>query len=496
VEPDTPAVEERLDLLRWAGTPERMTYLAVLRTFDEAKAGYEVQLRPLDVAVAGERVRGEPVDAEAVTRSLDALVGWGVLEQTFDASRVSSITEYRRRRPVYQFSELGERAYRGVRELLEARGGEGRLQRFALRQIAEQLVEFAAAARVRDGERAVGLLTQIDLVLGQLADRAGQFYVLIGTMTQQVDIDADRFLEIKGLLLSHLHEFLEDLHRWSPLIAERVREVETLGVDDVLRLVAEADDAVFQSWEQRLDGWRLRWDGLVAWFAAADRGSRIAELDRRTVGAIRELTALLRRLLEARGRGASRARDLVELAGWFWALDGRTAGIGNHDGAHAVFEAMFGLGGARHVGAGHSDPDLVAPSTPWSQAPPVDVPIGLRERGKLPGPGSSAAVPDDRLARAYLQELALRRLDAEAAAARRLASAPLEGRILDRAEFDALLRLADLALASGVPVQGSLASASSGPAQVRIRAAPVDTTVTVTDGVLVLQGVIVEVVGA
>ena len=62
VEPDTPAVEERLELLRWAGTPERLTYLAVLRTFDEAKAGYEVQLRPLDVATAVERVRGEPVD--------------------------------------------------------------------------------------------------------------------------------------------------------------------------------------------------------------------------------------------------------------------------------------------------------------------------------------------------------------------------------------------------------------------------------------------------
>lgn len=491
-----PAVEERLDLLRWAGAPDRLTYLSLLQVFDEAKAGYEVQLRPQDVASALERVLGEPVDDDAVLRSLDALVAWGVLDQAFDASRVASIAEYRRRRPVYRFSELGERAYRGVRELLDARGGEGRLQRFALRQIAEELAELAAALRVGDGQTALRWLNSIDLVLSQLADRAGQFYVLVGAMTQQVDVDADRFVEIKGLLLGHLHEFLEDLHRWAPLIAERVREVESLGVDHLMGLVAGADEAVFQTLEQRREAWRLRWDGLVAWFGRADRGSRIAELDRRTVSAIRELMSLLRRLLEVRGRGASRARDMVDLAAWFWALDGRSVGVARHDAAHALFDATFRLSGARHLGAGHMDPDLVAPATPWAQAPPVPVPIGLRERGKLPAPGSSAAVPDDRVGRAQLAEMARRQLEAERDAGRRLGSAPLEGRVLERAEFEVLLRLADLALAAGVPVQASIAAASVGPTTVQIRRAPCDTTVTVRDGVLVLRGVSVEVAGA
>lgn len=495
VAPDIPAVEERLDLLRWVGSPERLTYLAVLQAFDDAKAGYEVQLRPPDVAGAVATARGEPVDEDAATRALDALAGWGVLAQSFDTSRVGSIVEYRRRRPVYQFTELGERAYRGVRDLLRAQGGEGRLQRFALRQIAEQLHDLATSVRRADGERSLVLLNQMDLVLGQLADRSAQFYVLVGAMTQQVDVDADRFVEMKDLLLGHLHEFLEDLHRWSPVIAERVAAVEAVGVEDMLRLVATADDAVFQSLEQRLAEWRVRWEGLVAWFRVADRSSRIAELDRRTVSAIRELTALLRRLLEARGRGASRARDLVDLAGWFWSLDGRTAGFGAHDTAHALFAAMFGLGGARHLGAGHDDPDLVSASTSWANAPAVSVPISLRERGKLAGPGSSAAVPDDRRARAYFTEMALTRLNAEQVSLERLASSPLAGRVLDRTEFDALLRLADLALAAGVPVAGLVATASSGSTHVTIRSADVDTTVTVTDGTLVLCGVTVEVVG-
>jgi hypothetical protein len=161
-----------------------------------------------------------------------------------------------------------------------------------------------------------------------------------------------------------------------------------------------------------------------------------------------------------------------------------------------MFGAMFGLDGARHLGQGHEEPELIASSMPWKLAPPVLVPIGLRERGKLPAPGNSAAVPDDRLARAQLKEIALRRFEAEERAARSLASTPLAGRTLERSEFDVLLRLADLALASGVPVQGSVMSASVGPTVVRLRADDSDTVITVTDGVLTLRNVSVEVVAS
>ncbi len=240
------------------------------------------------------------IEAEALGRYLDSLHQWGVLERSFDSSRVASIEEYRRRRPVFQFTELGERAYRGVRELLDAEPGEGHLQRFALREIAEQLEVLHAAVVAVDGDRALASLNRVDMVLAQLADRAGQFYVLVGVMTQQVEVNAASFIEMKDLLLGHLYEFLQDLHRWTPVIAKRITEIEKFGVATTLALVTASDAAAFLTQEKREAAWTRRWDGLVSWFSAAStstgsstiRTSQVAQLDRRTVGAIRELTAL------------------------------------------------------------------------------------------------------------------------------------------------------------------------------------------------------------
>jgi uncharacterized protein (TIGR02677 family) len=482
-------VDERLDLLRWVAAPERSTYLAILHVFDEAKAGYDVQLRPNDVLAALARA-GHEVEPDSLGRFLDSLHQWRVLERSFDASRVSSIEEYRRRRPVFQFTELGERAYRGVRELLDAQPGEGRLQRFALREIAEQLELLHRAASVADGERALAALNRVDLVLTQLADRAGQFYVLVGVMTQEVEVNAGRFVEMKDLLLGHLHEFLQDLHRWTPVVQQHVAAIERLGVKELLRLVADADDAVFQTIEQRRSAWGRRWEGLLAWFAPPHDGhlSQVIQLDRRTVAAIRELTALLRRLVEADGRGAGRATELVGLARWFWALDGR-----GPEAAHAVYDVMFPFGGSLHLGTGYDDDELVTAQTPWGDADPVPVSISLRERGQHAAPGTGAAIPDDRRAREALRAMARERIDAEARAARRLAQLGLGGRTLERDEFDQLLRFTDLALAAGVPVAGEVRTGAIGDVRVSIRPGDVDTVVGVVDGTFVLRGVSVTV---
>jgi Protein of unknown function (DUF2397) len=231
-------IDERLDLLRWVAAPERNLYLVILGVFDAAKAGYDIQLRPNDV-LAALAATGAEVDPVGLGRHLDSLHQWRVLERSFDASRVSSIEEYRRRRPVFQFTELGERAYSGVRQLLDVQPGQGRLQRFALREIAEQLDVLCQAEVVADGERALAALNRIDLVLTQLTDLAGQFYVLVGVMTQEVEVNAGRFVEMKDLLLGHLYEFLQDLHRWTPIVQQGITGVEALGTDQMLRRVAD-----------------------------------------------------------------------------------------------------------------------------------------------------------------------------------------------------------------------------------------------------------------
>lgn len=264
------------------------------------------------------------------------------------------------------------------------------------------------------------------------------------------------------------------------------------GAERLIELVADADDAVFLDIEQRRVAWGQRWDGLVAWFAAVDGRSRVAELDRRTTTAVRELTGLLRRLMEVRGRGASRATDMVDLARWFWGLHERPDGTA---AAHALFDVCFGLGGSRHLARTLDEPDDHPPSTPWVDGPRVLVPSSLRDRGRVPSPGSTAAVPDDRRDRERMRRREQHLLDAEQTATRSLAAGALGTRVLSAAELGALLRLVDLALVAGVPVAGEVAVATMGPVHVRVTAAESDCIVQAETGVLRLRGVEVTVAG-
>ena len=76
--------------------------------------------------------------------------------------------------------------------------------------------------------------------------------------------------------------------------------------------------------------------------AADQRVSEAERLQDATITGIANVTALLRRVTEARRGGVSRESQLRHLAQWFAALPA--------DGdAHALFQAVFGLGGPRHV---------------------------------------------------------------------------------------------------------------------------------------------------
>ncbi|MDZ7732579.1 MAG: DUF2397 family protein [Acidimicrobiia bacterium] len=121
--------DERLRLFGWAAAEDRRLYLAILRAFERARESYTVQLRPPELADALADGPAAALDADGLVRHLDYLADAGVLERSQDAARVASVEDYKRRRPVYQFTELGWRAFRNVDEVLRARPGEGQLQR-------------------------------------------------------------------------------------------------------------------------------------------------------------------------------------------------------------------------------------------------------------------------------------------------------------------------------------------------------------------------------
>lgn len=486
------ALDDRLRLFTWASGPDRQLYLWILRVFDRARQAYEVRLTPQAVSDALSVLSAEDPTVPAptdLTGSLDALVDWGVLDRSQDSGRVTSIAEYRRRASVYQLTELGFLAHSAVERVVSAQPDDAQLRAIALGSILEDLPALAEANRAGDAVRVHRLLDRIHGVLTDLADRAARFYLMIGELSGTEDARPETFLHHKDLLLDHLRDFHGELTRYGPLIGAAVREVQATGEDELIELAAQAEPAPFASPEERAARWRDHWAGVVAWFVGGppDREATIERLDARTTSAIADLASLLRQVTEARRSGVSRDAQLRVLAAWCWSTT-------SDADAAALWAAASGLRSARHLSVGVDDPEVVGADHSWWTAPAVPVSTTLRVHGRSPSPGRPAPLPDDRAVRAYGRQRQEAARAAEAEAARALATADLDGRILDGAEVALLLRLLDRALRTRSVVGGRLHAADVGTAglRIRLRPDPAGCRVRTTSGVLTLPDVTVD----
>ncbi len=490
----TALVGERLELFAFATAPDRVIYLWVLRAFERAKQRYDVRLGPSAVAAELDALRAEHAEVphpSNLAGSLDALVGWGVLDRSQDAGRARTLAEYRQRSSIYELTELGWLAFQAVEGVLGARPDEAELRRLVFTAVLEDLRGLADAARARDAEQVNIKLDRIHNALEDLTRRASRFHLALGELMRTQETRPEVFLEHKDRLLVHLREFLQALQQHRPLLAAAVRDVEAVGVDTVCDLAAAADGPVASTRAERTELWRARWRGIAAWFVGGATPSTCERLDAGTALAIRELAALLRRVTEARHRGVSRATQLELLAEWF-------AAAPSDAHAHALFRAAFALPAPRHLSVMHPDPDLVRPGERWSVAPPVPVSTTLRAYGRQVGsPGRPAPLPERRAAR----RLARERQDAARLASRTaqatLAASPLGDRVLTRPELAVLLRLVSRALEARVPVSadltGPLSDVRLDRLRLRLTPSPTDTLVRTEDGLLVLTGVALDV---
>ena len=329
-------------------------------------------------------------------------------------------------------------------------------------------------------------LSRLDGVLADMAQRAARFYLMLGDLARTNDTRPEVFLAHKDALLTHMREFHSELTRFAPLLAAAVAEVEATGTDRLARLAAEADESLFRGPEERVADWRARWGGLAQWFGAGQH-SEAERLQDATITAIANVTALLRRVTESRRGGVSRESQLRHLAQWF-------AACPSDDDAHALFQAVFGLGAPRHVSAVHEDPEAIGSRLSWWDAEPVELSRTLVRNGKaaaLHGPGRIQRNDEEkqRLRAEQLKATAQRR-----AAAATLAGDGVYGRVLDEPETQTLLSLLDVALSARVPVSRT-ASGSAHGVRLTLRPAPGATTVHTVRGRLHLDGLAVEVTG-
>ncbi len=472
---ESAAWDERLRLFSFATAEKRAEYVWVLRAFDRARAAYVVLLHADDVADWIRREEGdgarEVISAVEIGVLLEQLHRWGVLERSYDGTRAATLAEYRNRHYVYQFSQAGFRAYRAVAGVLNARLDEASLSRLVLPELLADLGVLARANRAGDAESVYRTLRRLDAALTDMAARAAHFYLSLGDLVRTTEITPEAFLAHKDALLAHMREFSMDLARFAPRLAAAIGEVEETGVEELVARAAACDERVLSSAAQRRADWSARWNGLRTWFVTSESGrteGESTEADRlreATMSAIAAVLSLLRRVTETRRGGVSRESALVHLAGWFTAAP--TA-----ESAHALFDAVFGLGRPRHLAMEHQDADGIAPIRSWWEAPPLEISRTLAETGRPPSAGAPARIQrnDASIRRLRASQLAAQRARAEAAAS--LASADIYGRELDDREAEVLLRLIDAASTAWVPVSGRVNSTTGSDSGVTLTVTP------------------------
>jgi len=222
----------------------------------------------------------------------------------------------------------------------------------------------------------------------------------------------------------------------------------------MLERAARCDERVLLSPADREADWRARWQGLRGWFVAGESGATEADrLREATMSAIAAVLALLRRVTETRRGGVSRESALRHLAAWFTAAP-------STESAHALFDAVFGLGRPRHLAMEHPDADIVPASRSWWDAPPLEISRTLAETGRPPSAAAPGRIQRNDASMRRLRESQLAAQRSRAEAARSLAAADVYERVLDDRETDMLLRLLDAASTAWVPVSGRVAGTS------------------------------------
>ena len=496
---DSPDVSDRFRLFNFTRRDDYIAYLWVLRALDRLRAMHVAQSHTDDVAAALADLSaahdGVPAglggSRENLRDRLDNLVDDGVLHRLEDASRAGSLARYRNRQSVYQFSELGHRAYTAVEGVLAARVQDANLSRLVFSDILRDLQGLAEANRSADGDELVRRLTSLDRVMEDMARRSARFHLTLGDITRSTDASPEVFLRYKHALMAHMTDFMAELDRYLPRLAVAVGQVEATGISTLLNRVADADERPLMHRDEVLEDWRRRWLAVRAWFVAgAGEGSRAAELAAATRAGVSSVIALLRQITESQRGGVNRSTQLRHLAGW-------VCNVTDDDAAHALMSAAFNLRLARHLGGVHDDAELISPRRSWSDAPGVEVAVTMFRRGKPPAPGVPQRIAAQAGARERLRhEQAVARA-AEREAARRLLGADLSGQVLDDTQTRVLLKLLTRALEARSVVAGRITggSGASDVMVLRLVPSPGGSTVETAHGLLHLPGLRCEIAG-
>ncbi len=437
---------QELTAFSYLTAPKSGFYRDVMLAFVAAKRRFTVHLRPEDVHEA----LGTATDPAAVADALESLTAWGNLRADPDTSRVTTVEDFHRARFLYQLTRAGEAVEEAVAVYDEALGRRGALQAVALADIATQLQALYELAATPEPDTA-----KVHLLLRSLVDRftdlAGNARAFMGSLQRTLDLhdaDVEAFQAYKDRLIDYLQRFVTDLVATGSEIATLVARIEERGVEPLLDAAAwrEAQDAAPGAGPEGTDDprqaefdrgrvrWHERWRGFRTWFVSAPQHPSQAKLLRSQArAAIPQLLQVVAALNERRTGRSDRSADFRTLAVWF-------AQAPDDAALHRLWRSAFGLSPARHLAidadtlAARAD-DPVPVSTPWADAPPLEISPRLRRTGSYERRGKPNRVVDRSEQRRHLAALAAREA-AETAAARAALATDRPMRLGELGPFD------------------------------------------------------------
>lgn len=435
-------------------------YTAILHAFGEANERLETALGVDDLRV---RLRGvgwvdDPSDDD-LGGALDQLHSWQLVDVIQDqAGNYRTAAEYERRNHQYSLTRRGEAAFAGVQHALTALAATGALQTAVLDAIADRLADLVGL--LEDGSspdrRVFTTLSELEGHLEALRNNTKQFNGELQRLLRADGTDAETFGDVKAATVAYLEEFLTDLDHRAHLVAVGIERVEAHGVGVLHQRALLGAELPTHLADDPAPAWlahrRTRWEGLQTWFRPTDGATpRVEQLHIVARRAVVALLQALDRITESRRRASSAVADFRELARWF-------AAAPSDADLHRLWATAFGSAPARHAHLTHPDPELVAPSSSWSDAPSVPVSALLRTSGRTERFSRTGRVRDVASLRAERARRAVaERAEIEAAWDLLGTDGPVRlssfGR-LDHALFERLLELVGRALGSSAGSDG------------------------------------------
>lgn len=418
-------------LFRYVTVDEWRDYRAVMAVF----AGtFFSEFTPDEVAVtlaAG----GHPLEATTVADRLDSLCRWGNLTVSSTVGNPSSLADYYKRRNRYLITRAGQEVHQLVEGVLSRVDEVRDVATGRLRALLEALEALAATD-----------LGQVDPV--RLSDLVGavfdpheaftseitQFFAAINQWQSRYDLSADEFAFFAEVLVGYVAERLDEIERTARPIGRLLDSLSASVpaiIDRASRgLATRVEDAGLETRvavTQRSGSRPEDWQHLEAWFVTrSGHPSRIDQLGRDAVAAIRTLTLNLTRLSRVGVGASSRRADFLRLA--------RFLADAEPDDTHRVAVAALGLQATNHYGVPSADADdPVSTAVSWWAAPRATVPVSIRARGDTTNRGRPSPIPD----RTQAQRLVRLRREQEQEARRRVDAELLDHPQLNGAELSA-----------------------------------------------------------